>query len=117
MLTSLLVSLLMPAVNLSSEFMEATLTIGAVGRQATALLMNAVAASFMDMIPLYFGMRKYSTTTTVASSILIVFIVCSGSPGGFSLNSIIAIPIALFWIGAIIAYASFRNIERQDVAP
>ncbi|RUS48930.1 ABC transporter permease [Cohnella sp. AR92] len=115
-LTDLVVSILMLVVNLNHEFISAALTKDVVVRQALSFLMNAVAASFMSLIPLYFGMRKYSTAATVVASILIIFIVCSNT-NGFSLNSIVAIPITLSWIGAIVAYLSFRNIERKDVNP
>lgn len=113
-LAELVVGLLMLAVNHSREFIHEKLTMDIVGRQALAILMNALAASFMSLIPLFFGMRKYSTSATVVASILIVFVVC-GSTNDFSLNSIVAVPITLSWIGAIIAYASFRNIERKDI--
>ncbi|MBD3917326.1 ABC transporter permease [Paenibacillus sp. PR3] len=111
-----IVSILMLVINHYHEFIHETLTKDVVIRQTIAFLMNAIAASFMSLIPLIFGMRKYSTAATVVASILIVFIVCSNS-NGFSLNSIIAIPITLSWIGAIIAYTSFRNIERKDINP
>ncbi|WP_040951017.1 ABC transporter permease [Gorillibacterium massiliense] len=115
-ITDLVVSTLMLVVNRYHEFMHETLTKDVVIWQVLSFLMNAIAASFMSLIPLFFGMRKYSTAATIVTSILIIFIVCSNS-NGFSLNSIVAIPITLSWIGAIIAYASFRNIERKDINP
>ena len=68
----------------------------------------------MSLIPLFFGMRKYSVPATIISSILIVVLVCSNY-NGLSLNDIIVIPISLACIGLFIAYLSIRNIEKVDV--
>lgn len=83
----------------------------------TIILINtsAVTSAFMSLIPLYFGMRKKSVPTTIISSILIVSVMCSNA-NGFSLSSIIIIPIMLSLVGAFIAYLSFRNIEHVDVS-
>lgn len=76
---------------------------------------GALASAGMGLIPLFFGMRKKSVPTTIVSAILIVILICSNN-GGFSLSSIIAIPITLSVIGVLIAYLSIRNIEHIDVA-
>ena len=91
-----------------------TLTIGMIAQHTPAVLMNAIAASGMCLIPLYFGMKKYSVPTTIISSILIVMIVSSNSDN-FSLNDIIVIPISLAIIGISIAYFAIRNIEKTDL--
>ncbi|GGH34311.1 ABC transporter permease [Paenibacillus segetis] len=90
------------------------LTLEMVVKYGTSTIANAVAASFMSLIPLYFGMRKHSITTTLVSSVLIVMAVCSNN-GGFNLNSIIFVPITLACIGALIAYAAIRRIEDVDL--
>lgn len=78
-----------------------------------SIVMDAFTSSFMALIPLYFGLKKKSVPTTIISSLIIVFIVCSDN-NGFSLSSIIAIPIIFAMIGAGIAYLSIRNIEHED---
>lgn len=75
---------------------------------------NALSSTGMALIPLYFGMRKKSVPATIISSILIVSIVGSNN-GGYSLSSIVAIPITLSILGVFIAYLSIRNIEHVDV--
>ncbi|MCC3374174.1 ABC transporter permease [Cohnella sp. REN36] len=115
-LCNLIVGSLMLLINHFYEFMNESLTMGLVRRQALAIIMNALAASFIGLIPLFFGMRKYSTATTIITSVLIVIAIFNVSDG-FSLSSIVAVPIALSWFGAIIAYASFHNIERKDINP
>lgn len=96
------------------NLMPDTLTVAMITQHAPAVFMNAVAASGMCLIPLYFGMKKYSVPTTIVSSIFIVMIVSSNSDG-FSLNNIIVIPISLAVIGINIAYFAIRNIEKLDV--
>lgn len=76
--------------------------------------MYAVAASGMALIPLYFGMKKYSIPSTIITSILIVVLVTSNN-GGFSLNDIFVIPLSLALIGLVIAYLAIRNIDRIDI--
>ena len=73
-----------------------------------------LSASGIALIPLYFGMRKYSIPTTIISSIIIVSVTSSNS-GNFTLNDIIIIPITLAIVGLGIAYLAIRNIERVDV--
>ena len=90
------------------------LTLSGLGKHSASVVMNALATSCMSLIPLYFGMRKFSGSTTIISSIFIVLIVCQNM-NGFTLNSIVFVPITLAVIGAIIAYLAIRNIENKDV--
>lgn len=90
------------------------LTISIIGEGALKLMMNALAASVMSLIPLYFGMKKYSTSTTIVSALLIVMIVCSDN-GGLSLNSIIIIPISLVLVGAFVMYMTIKKVDHVDV--
>lgn len=91
-----------------------TLTISVIIQRIPIVIMNAIAASCIALIPLYFGMRKYSIPVTIISSIFIVSVVSSNT-GNFSLNDIIFIPIVLAIIGISVAYASFRKIEKMDI--
>lgn len=91
-----------------------TLIISLIIQRIPIVIMNAIAASCIALIPLYFGMRKYSIPVTIISSIFIVSVVSSNT-GNFSLNDIIFIPIVLAIIGISVAYASFRKIEKMDI--
>jgi ABC-type transport system involved in multi-copper enzyme maturation permease subunit len=83
------------------------------GEQTITVFMNAIEASLMCLISLYFGMRHYSTPAVLVSSFLIACIVCSNS-NGFSLNTIIMIPISLVIIGVLIACLTIRKVEQMD---
>jgi len=74
-------------------------------------LTTAVAA----LVPLYFGMRKYSTPATIISSLLIVCITCQSMGPNFSLADIIYIPLALALIALGIVVLAIRNIEHVDL--
>ncbi len=89
-------------------------TLSIAARTLSTVVMSAVATSFLSLIPLYFGMRKHSGSATVVSSFIVVAIVCQ-TVDGFSLYSIVAIPIGLACLGAAVAYLSIRNIGHADV--
>ncbi|MGJ7911037.1 ABC transporter permease [Neobacillus sp. LXY-1] len=78
------------------------------------LLMFNLATAGAALVPLYFGMKKYSTPATIVSSILIVF-VTSSTGSGISLASIIYIPLALALMALGIVFLAIRNIERIDL--
>lgn len=79
---------------------------------------NAIMMGAIALIPLYFGMRKKSTSATITSAVIIGFLINSTvSNGGssFSLSDVIIIPLIFSLLGAGIAYLSIRNIDRKDV--
>lgn len=90
------------------------LTMEIVAKQFISMLVYAVAAAGMGLIPLYFGMRSKSIPATIVSSILIVAVFNSTNQG-FSLSSILAIPLAAAAVGFLIAIFAIRNVERTDI--
>lgn len=78
-----------------------------------SLLMFNLATAGAALVPLYFGMKKFSTPATIVSSLLIVM-VTSSAGSGFSLASIIYIPLALAFIALGIVVLAVRNIEHID---
>lgn len=79
------------------------------------LIPFAIAATGTSLIPLYFGMRKYSVPTTILSSLIVVMIACQSQPE-FSLGTFLPLQLALAGIGIIIAYYGIKNIENKDIA-
>lgn len=80
---------------------------------------NALTMGAIALIPLFFGMRKKSTATTITSAVIIGFLInATVSDGGatFSLADVVLIPILLALLGIGIAYLSFRRIDVKDVA-
>lgn len=100
--------------NQYAELVSEPFTLTIASQALARALMSTLATGFMSLIPLYFGMRKYSTSTTIVSS-LVIMAVISQSSNDFSLYSIVAVPIGLALIGAVIAWMTVHNIARADV--
>lgn len=79
------------------------------------LMMFSLATAGAALVPLYFGMRKYSTPATIISSLLIVMVTCSSVGTDFSLASIIYIPLGLALIALGIVASAIRKIDRIDL--
>lgn len=92
-----------------------TITINDLIQEGIKLIPFAIAAAGTSLIPLYFGMRKYSVPTTILSSLIVVMIACQSQPE-FSLGTFLPLQLALAVIGIIIAYYGIRNIENKDIA-
>ncbi|PFE03716.1 ABC transporter permease [Bacillus cereus] len=90
-----------------------TITIGELIQESIKAIPFAVAAAGAGLIPLYFGMRKYSVPTTIVSSLIVVMIACQNQPE-FSLATFLPLQFALAAIGIVIAYYGIRNIENED---
>lgn len=100
--------------NLFTPVVPVPLTVAVAAKSLLTMLMSALATSFIGLIPLNFGMRKHSGAATIVSSLLVVLLVCQ-NVSGFTLYSIIAVPIGLALLGAVVAFMSIRNIEHTDV--
>ncbi|WP_438347456.1 ABC transporter permease [Paenibacillus sp. FA6] len=96
------------------HFVEGRFTADMVSSEMINIVVQGLAATGMSLICLYFGMRKKSVPATIVSSTLIIGIINS-STNGFSVSSIIAVPFMLALIGVMIAYFTFRNIDRVDI--
>ncbi|MCR2807153.1 ABC transporter permease [Paenibacillus soyae] len=114
MIANALIGGLFLAVNSVTGYVDDTVTTTILLQHGAHVLTHGIAAAGMSLLPLAVGMRKKSGTATVISSIFIVMIVCSNNMG-FSLSSIIAIPLSLGALGILLTYLSFRNIDRVDV--
>lgn len=106
---------LLYVVNVYYSVITEPLTMTILLQNASKLLMNAVAATGISLIPLYFGMKKYSVRTTIVSAVIIMSLLTSSLKGHFSLYDIILIPITLACVGLMIAYMAVRKIEQVDL--
>lgn len=79
------------------------------------VIMFSLASAGAALVPLYFGMRKYSTPATIISSILIVSVTCQSVGPNFSLASIIYIPLALALIALGIVVSTIQKIDCIDL--
>ncbi|WP_243524752.1 ABC transporter permease [Bacillus pseudomycoides] len=90
-----------------------TITIDELIQEGIKVVPFSIAAAGAGLIPLYFGMRKYSVPTTIVSSLIVVMIACQSQPE-FSLATFLPLQLALAAIGIMIAYYGIRNIENED---
>lgn len=94
----------------SLDLIPNKLNISIVTNNSLRIFIYALTSSIMTLIPLYLGLIKKSTLVTILTSIILVSIVCSYN-NGFSLNSIIEIPISLAILGIVAAYLSIKKID------
>jgi len=113
------ISLLVYFVSPMMGLIETPATIGEIIAIVPATFINAFMISGISLIPLFFGMRKKSTPTTITSAVIIGMLISSnfGSGNGqVSMFNFIAIPIVLCLLGIFISYLSYRKIDKIDVA-
>lgn len=96
------------------DIVPESLTMEMLREQVSSVLLSAVSAAGISLIPLFFGMRRHSVPFTIVSAVLIVSLISSNN-NGFALSNIIAVPIVLCLIGILIAYMTIRNVDTKDV--
>lgn len=101
-------------INASFQYIADPLELQLLIGHGVKVLFNAIAATGVSLIPLFFGMMKKSIPATIVSSIILASILNSTN-GGFSISSIVAIPLTIAAVGVVITYFGFRNIEKSDV--
>ncbi|PAV28683.1 hypothetical protein CIL05_15450 [Virgibacillus profundi] len=80
-----------------------------------SLMMFNLMAAGASLVPLYFGMIKFSTPATIISSLIIVMVTSSSIGSDFSLANIFYIPLALSIVAVIIILLSIRNINHIEL--
>ncbi|EOO17244.1 MULTISPECIES: ABC transporter permease [Bacillus] len=118
-IATFIISLLVYFVSPMMGLIETPATIGEIIAIVPATFINAFMISGISLIPLFFGMRKKSTPTTITSAVIIGMLISSnfGSGNGqVSMFNFIAIPIVLCLLGIFISYLSYRKIDKIDVA-
>ncbi|EON71258.1 ABC transporter permease [Lysinibacillus sphaericus] len=83
-----------------------------------SIFISAFMIAGVSLIPLYFGMRKKSTATTITSAVFIGFLInATVSNGGSptSLFQFIAVPIVFCLLGLIIGFLSYHKVDKIDV--
>ncbi|MFC9724081.1 ABC transporter permease [Bacillus cereus] len=112
------ISLLVYFVSPMMGLIETPATIGEIISIVPTTFISAFMISGISLIPLFFGMRKKSTPTTITSAVIIGMLISSNfGPGNgqVSLFNFIAIPIVLCLLGIFISYLSYRKIDKIDV--
>lgn len=90
------------------------MSLEAIYQSLVGILLGAFASAGISMIPLFFGMRNKSAPTTIVSAILLSMLTNSNT-NGYTMFSVIAIPLSIAAIGLLIAFFSIRNVDDLDV--
>lgn len=83
----------------------------------SVLIFSAMTAC-LSLIPLYFGMKKSSSSVTITWGLAIGLLVnATVSDGSTSVNlgQMLVVPIVLAGLGLLIAYLTFKNINAKDI--
>lgn len=105
---------LQPSLGLFEEHLHTTDLLTSIPKTIT----NALSMGAIAMIPLFFGMRKKSTATTITSATLMAFLINStftSDSASLNLMDLVGIPFILGGIGVLITYFAFRKINTQDI--
>lgn len=79
---------------------------------------NAFMVAGVSLIPLYFGMRRKSTASTITSAVLIGFVInatISNGDSSTSLFQFVGVPIIMCLLGLIIGYLSYYKVDKVDL--
>ena len=79
---------------------------------------NAFMMAGVSLIPLYFGMRRKSTASTITSAVLIGFVInatVSNGDSSTSLFQFVGIPVIMCLLGLIIGYLSYYKVDKVDL--
>ncbi|GIP52684.1 ABC transporter permease [Paenibacillus vini] len=101
--------------NQFAQIVDEELTNSMLVNYGAGFLSGAVMTSCISLVPLYFGMRKYSASATIVSAVILMAVLNIGSGTEFTLNSIVYIPAALAVTGVLVALLTLRNVEGKDV--
>ncbi|QWH19556.1 ABC transporter permease [Bacillus mycoides] len=113
------ISLLIFFMNPMMGLIETPITMGEMIATVPATFISAFMTSGISLIPLFFGMRKKSTPTTITSAVIIGMIISGNvgtGNGQVSMFDFIAIPMVFCLLGIFISYLSYRKIDKIDVA-
>ncbi|WP_112182527.1 MULTISPECIES: ABC transporter permease [Paraliobacillus] len=99
--------------NSTFHYISGPITQDMLTEKALRTILIAISSAGMSLIPLFFGMRKYSVPATITSSILIIAVIFS-STNNSNLFSFIAIPISLGIVGFLIAYLVINKAVKAD---
>ncbi|MFE6798583.1 ABC transporter permease [Paenibacillus chitinolyticus] len=98
----------------SLNMVHETLTAPMIVDHVLRMLLNAVSAAGLCLIPLLFGMMKKSVPATIVSAVILVTITDSNNMG-FALSAGYILPLVFAAVGVLAAFWSIRKIETSDV--
>ncbi|MFE6170287.1 ABC transporter permease [Viridibacillus arvi] len=117
-IATFIISVIIYFLNPMLEFFATPMSLSEIIATVPTTFISAFMISGVSLIPLYFGMRKKSTATTITSAVIISFLINGNvSSGGsqVSLFQFIVVPITLCLLGLLIGYLSYHKVEKIDL--
>lgn len=118
-ISTFIISILVYFLNPIFGFFETPVNLSVMIATVPTTFISAFMIAGVSLIPLYFGMRKKSTATTITSAVLISFVINGNVSNGASqvnLFQFIGVPITLCLLGLLIGYLSYHKVEKLDLA-
>ncbi|MED0589271.1 ABC transporter permease [Bacillus subtilis] len=113
LLSNILIAAVFFGLNSIYHFIPGELTSEIISQQAVKMAVFTFGAAGTSLVPIFFGMRKHSVPATIISSVVIVTLTSQTSPG-FSISSVVYIPLFLAALGIIFSCMAIRNVDKQD---
>lgn len=80
------------------------------------IVILAAFSSILSLIPLYFGFRKKSVSTTILTSLLVMAVLNSGGGNGDTLSANNYVNLVFAVISIILTYITIKKIDCRDAA-
>ncbi|MEG0712006.1 MAG: histidine kinase dimerization/phospho-acceptor domain-containing protein [Niameybacter sp.] len=114
LISELIIILVLAFIDRFVDIVAGYFTMSMLISEVPKLFVNAGGAALMVLIPLYFGVKKMSISTTIVSSVLLVCIMCSGN-SEFSLSTLLPFTITVAVVGLFLGIDVLNKLEKQDV--
>ncbi|MEG2090608.1 hypothetical protein, partial [Niameybacter sp.] len=114
LISELIIILVLAVIDRFVDIVAGYFTMSMLISEVPKLFVNAGGAALMVLIPLYFGVKKMSISTTIVSSVLLVCIMCSGN-SEFSLSTLLPFTITVAVVGLFLGIDVLNKLEKQDV--
>lgn len=113
-LSNIFISCILYLLNIFINFTREVLTMEILLNNAISILLYSVIYALISLIPVYVAMLRKSSSSAIVTSIILISILNSGN-AGYTLSSIIIIPILFAILGLISSYLFIKDIEKMDV--
>jgi len=113
-ISNIFISFSLFILNLFMNFISESLTVNILLPNLINIALYSLIYSFISLIPVYVGMLRKSGSSTIVTGVILISILNSGNKG-YTLSSIIIIPIIFAIIGVISSYLFIKDVEKVDV--
>lgn len=113
-ISNIFISSMLYILNIFINFTNEPLTIGILLPNLINIILYSFIYSLISLIPVYIGKLKKSGSSAIVTSVILISVLNSGN-AGYTLSSIVIIPILFAILGLISSYLFIKDIEKIDV--